>query len=168
MYKKRVEAGDAYAVFTFGYYYDLGLYGLPRDHTKALELWQQAGELCCAEAYYNIGNAYYNGRGVERDERMADHYHELAAMGGNATSRHNLGTSECRAGNLDRAIKHWLISTGSGRNESVKNMQHLYKHGHATKEDYTNALLAYQQCLEEIRSEQRDKAAAYGDDYKYY
>ena len=61
-----------------------------------------------------------------------------------------------------------LYAAGDGHNESVKNIQHLHRNGHATKDDYTKALLAYQKCIDEIRSEQRDKAAAYDDDYKYY
>ena len=165
--KKRVEVGDAYAIFGLGCCHSEGAYGLPRDHEKALELWHQAGELGYAGAYCNIGNAYHNGRGVERDEKKADHYYELAAIGGEVIARHNLGNAEARAGNLDRALKHWMISVG-GDNDSVKNIQDLYKHGHATKDDYTKALLAYQAYLEEIRSEQRVKAAAFSDNHKCY
>ena len=47
-------------------------------------------------------------------------------------------------------------------------IQQLYKLGHATKDDYSKALQAYQKYLDEIRSEQRDKAAAANDKYKYY
>ena len=141
---------------------------MPQDRTKALELWHRAGELCYAEAYHNIGCAYSTGVGVERDDKKADHYYELAAMGGFVAARHNLGNAEFRAGNWDRALKHWLISAGGGLNDSVKSIQHLYKHGHATKDDYSNALRAYQAYLEEVRSEQRDKAAALNDDYKCY
>ena len=35
--------------------------------------------------------AYYHGNGVERDEKKAARYYELAAIGGHVTSRHNLG-----------------------------------------------------------------------------
>ena len=59
---------------------------------KALELWHRAVELGYAAAYYSIGYAYYNGKGVEKDNKRAIHYWELAAMGGDATSRHNLGS----------------------------------------------------------------------------
>ena len=138
------------------------------NHAKALELYQQAGELGYADAYHNIGSAYHFGEGVERDNKKADHYYELAAMGGLASARHNLGLFEFHAGNWDRAIKHYMISAGDGSNNSVKNIQGLYKHGHATKDDYTKALLAYQKYLDEVRSEQRDKAAAANDRYKYY
>ena len=166
--KKRVEAGDANAIYNLAYYYSNGMHGMPRDHDKALECWHKAGELGYSAAYHNIGNAYRNGRGVERDTKKANHYFELAAMWGDATARHNLGCAEAGAGNWDIAIKHYMIAAGDGDNDSVKGILHLYKHGHATKEDYTKALLAYQKYLDEIRSEQRDKAAAADDRYKYY
>ena len=168
--KKRIEAGDAEAIFSLGCYYVEELYGLPRDHNKALELWHRAGELGFATAYYNIGNAYdhHSGRGVERDNKKADHYYELAAMQGSVYARHNLGCDEDHAGNWDRAIKHYMIAAGGGDSDSVKRIQQLYRTGHATKEDYTNALQAYQTCLDEIRSEHRDRAAAADDQDKYY
>ena len=80
--KKRVEVGDAQALSGLGCFYDLGRYGLPRDTTKARELYHRAGELGLAKAYFNIGNTYHHGRGVERDEKKTNHYYELAAMGG--------------------------------------------------------------------------------------
>ena len=40
--------------------------------------------------------------------------------------------------------------------------------GHATKYDYAKALKSYQAYLSEVRSDQRDKAAAFSDRYKYY
>lgn len=79
-----------------------------------------------------------------------------------------LGSLDGRADNLDQAIKHYMIAAGAGFNNSVKMIQQLYKLGHATKEDYTSALRAYQSYLDEIRSEQRDEAAAFSDRFKYY
>ena len=167
-YKKRVDAGDANAMFCLGGDYSEGLFGLTRDRTKAMELLQRAGELGCAKAYCNIGCAYDNGRGVERDEKKAIHYYELAAMGGDGMARHNLGCSEYEKSNWDRATKHWLIAAGGGYDNSVKGIQQLYLDGHATKEDYAKALRAYQKNLGEIRGEQRDHAASFIEEYKYY
>ena len=166
--KKRVEAGDAEAIFNLGSFYSEGACGLSQDYAKALELWHQAGEIGFAGAYFNIGNAYNIGRGVERDKKKADHYYELTAMRGAPEARHNLGNSERCAGNWERAIKHYMISAGAGWNDSVKNIQLLYKAGVAMKQDYTKALLAYQAYLEDVRSEQRDQAAAFDDEYKCY
>ena len=40
--------------------------------------------------------------------------------------------------------------------------------GYGTKEDNSKALQVYQTYISEIRSEQRNEAAAYSDHYKYY
>ena len=167
MYTKRVEVGDATAIFGLGCFYDNAMYGLPRDHEKALELHHRAGELGCAEAYGNIGSVYLTGEGVERDEKKTNHYYELAAIGGYVATRHNLGNSEFHAGNYDRAIKHYMISAGGGYSGSVKYIRQMYSDGDATKEDFAKALRAYQVYLEEVRSEHRDQAAAADDGNKY-
>ena len=68
---KRVEVGDAHAIYDMGCYYSNGVCGMPQHHAKALELWHQAAELGNTASYYNIGVAYYDGEGVERDEKKA-------------------------------------------------------------------------------------------------
>jgi len=68
-YEKRIELNDAYATYNMGGYHARGLYGLPRNMAKALELWHRAGELGSAEAYYNIGIAYEMGMGVVADKK---------------------------------------------------------------------------------------------------
>ena len=48
-------------------------------------------------------------------------------------------------------------------------IQKMYKDGHATKDDYAKALKAYQAYISEIKSDQREAAAACGEDEcKYY
>ena len=69
-----MEVGDEYAFFLMGCHYYLGRHGLPQDSAKATELWHKAGKF----GYAHIGHAYYYGEGVERDTKMASHYHELA------------------------------------------------------------------------------------------
>ena len=75
------------------------------------------------EAYGNIADAYYNGEGVERDMKKAKHYYELAAMGGNVDARHNLGCIGGHAGNMSRAVKHWMIAAGAGYDDSLKEIR---------------------------------------------
>ena len=148
-------------------YYN-GSHGLPQDHAKVLELFHRAGELGNATSYYNIGNSYLQGNGVERDMKKAVHYWELAAMGGDMEARHNLGVFEKRYGNMDRALNHHMIAAGCGDNDSLEKIKQMFKKGAATKEDYTQALRAYQTYLVDIKSAQRDEAAAFDDEYKYY
>ena len=162
--KKRMEVGDAYAFALMGNAYSRGQYGLPQDRAKAVEFWHKAGKF----GYNNIGNSYNIGDGVEMDGEKAKHYLELAAMDGDSYARHNLGANEYNACNYDRALKHYMIAVRCGDTDSVKEIQQLYVNGHATKDHYANALQSHQAYLNEIKSDQRDKAAAFRDNYRYY
>jgi len=166
-HKKRVELNDPIGISDMGSFYAEGLHGLPQSHAKALELWNRAAGLGHADAYYNIACGYKIGRGVERDEKKAIYYSELAAMEGSVEARFNLGCSEWNLGK-ERALKHFMIAAEGGFYRSPKNIKSMYMDGHATKDDYAKALRAYQAYLIEIKSDQRDKAAAFNDEYKYY
>jgi TPR repeat protein len=164
--QKRVELDDAEAIFTLGIYYRDGELGLPQDYDKSLELFVRAGELGCAKAYCSFGAAYSNGNGVEIDMKKATHYYKLAAIRGSVYAGYNLGNNEQRAGNMNRALKHYMIAAEGGDSDSLRAIQKLYTNGHATKDDYAQALRAYQAYLAEIKSAQRDAAAAaYGKHY---
>jgi len=167
-YKIRMEAGDPIAIFNIGMFYRDGKRGKPQDYTKALELFHRARDLGHPEAYGSIGFAYMIGEGVDIDEKKGKHYYELGAMDGDTMARHNLGINEEEAGNTERALKHYMIAVRNGHDDSLKEIQDLFTKGHATKEDYTEALQSYQAYLMEIKSAQRDKAAAYSESYRYY
>ena len=158
--QKRVELGDAEATFNLGCKYRNGDDGFPQDDVKALELFVRAGGLGCAVAYNNVGYAYDLGNGVEIDEKKANHYYKLAAIGRDEVARFNLGLDEENAGNMNRALKHYMIAAEGGDDISLKQIQKLYTNGYARKEDYAKALRAYQAYLVEIKSSQRDAAAA--------
>ena len=165
--QKRMELKDAQAITLVGSYYYEGMFGLPQDYDRAMKLWKQAVELGNAAAYVSIGNWYYFGHGVDRDEKRAVHYFEKGAMGGCTGSRLALGYIEKNSGNMERAIKHFMISVAYGHNGSLKETKQLYSQGHATKDDYVKALRAYQKYLSEVKSTQRDEAAAAREDFKY-
>jgi len=167
--KKRVDSGnDAMAMHNLGVYYWDGANGFPQDYTKALELFHRARELDYVNAYNNIGNAYETGNGVEVDMKKSQHYYELAAIGGDAMARYNLGVMENNVNNLDRALKHHMIAVRGGYTKSLKKIKRFYSEGHASKEDYTTSLRSYQEYLDEIKSPQRDTVAATYDDCRYY
>jgi len=168
MINKRADAGDANAINHIGNYYEHGKRGYPQDYEKALEFYHRAGELGFSRAYYNIGNAYRIGNGVEVDNDKARHYYELAAMGGDAQARHNLGVYELNADNTYKATKHYMIAVRSGCNESLDTIRKMVTIGYATKDDYKKALESCQSYLDEIKSDPRDKAAAADEEYKYY
>ena len=166
--KERMEIRDPLATFNMACYYKKGTNGYQHDYTKALELFHCSADLGDPRGYNGICVAYELGHGVEVNKKKARHYFELAAVGGDELSRCNLGNIEMREGNADRALRHYMIAVRCGFLKSLKIIQEMYSHGHATKEDYSKALQSYQTYLEEIKSDRRDKAAAADEKYRYY
>ena len=160
--KRRADDCDAEAIYSLGVYYSNGEYGFTQNHAKAFELWNRAAELGSTDAYYNIGCVYLRGTGVEVDKKKANHFWELAAMRGVCQARFNLGVHEFKKGNVKRAIKHYMIAAESDYN-ALEAIQTLHHFGKATKEEYSQALRSYQAYLGEIKSRQRDEAAAFSD-----
>ena len=156
--KKLMDANNAHAFYTLGGWYSNGDHGIPQDMTKAYELWLRAGELGCAEGYFNLGIAYHFGRGVEVDEKKANHFYELAAMNGDVYARHNLGYVEEGAGKHHRAFKHYIISAKAGFKLSLDQVKKGFMDGIITKDEYANTLRAYQQRHDEMKSDGRDNA----------
>jgi len=167
--KKRVDIDDPLAMFMTGCDYQEGTDGFTQNYGKAFGLFYRAGELGCTKAYTNIGYAYTFGCGVEIDKKKAEHFYELAAMGGNVNARHNLGIKEENAGNMERALKHYMIAVRDGQNDSLEIIKRMYKDERASKDEYARALQSYQMYLSEIKSKQRDEAAAYDNElFRYY
>ena len=77
-------------------------------------------------------------------------------------------SEEFFAKKMDRAVRHYIIGVRLGEYNTLKNVHRLFICGFATKDDYTKALRAYQEYVDEIRSDQRDAAAAISDNYRYY
>ena len=95
---KRVEANDPAALFQKG------------DYDGAFEYLTNAAELGFAEAHNNLGVAYRDGEGVEKDEDKAVYHFEKAAICGNPDARHNLAAIEEKNGNIERSVKHLIIA----------------------------------------------------------
>jgi TPR repeat protein len=142
-------------------YHAFGEMGFRVDYSKSNELLLKAGELGSSEAYYNLGNAYYHGKGVERNVKKGKKYWELAAIGGNVSARNNLGATEGYAGNEQRAYRHFMIAAKAGDKECLDKVRKGFERGAVTKDDYAEALREYQKIHEETKSEMRDEAPRY-------
>jgi TPR repeat protein len=155
-----VEGNDAIAMNNLADSYRGGSGGLPQDYGKAMELYHQAGELGYAVSYHKIAYSYHNGHGAERDFKKAKHYRERAAIGGDVQARYILGCEEALGGNMNRAMKHPMISAGAEHDESLTQIRQCYMARHATKEDFEKALRAHKEAKDEMKSDQRDAAAS--------
>ena len=94
---------------------------------------------------------------------------KLAAIGGDATARHNLGTYEldqyntnprAKRESLDKAIKHFTIAAAAGNDGSLKILGGAFRKRFITKGDYEKALRAHQKTTGEAKSAQREGAEA--------
>ena len=162
MVGKRVDAGDADATEFLANSHFYGNLGLKRDVQRAVELWAEAADLGSITARFELGRSYYNGDGVPRDEARGVGHWEQAATNGHIESRHNLGAVEYITGNYHLSVKHYMISAKMGDKLSFEAIQELFTRGHATKEQYTEALKGYRVAVEETKSHQREEAIRRG------
>jgi len=158
---KLIDKGNAEALYTLGGCYENGFGGLSQDYQRGNELYLKAGELGCANGYFNLGNAYEKGRGVEMEvnKKKAKHYYELAAMGGSVSARNNIGLLEYRIGNQHRAFKHFIMAARAGHETSLDAVRIGFRNGLVTKDVYASTLRAHHESQIEMKSDAREKSA---------
>ena len=89
---KRVELKDPEALLQTALCYRDGLYGLPVDQAKCIELLRESADLGCPPAQYQLGAFYYTGNmGLEQNEEEELKYYKKAAEGGYLKAVHNVG-----------------------------------------------------------------------------
>ena len=154
---KRVKANDPAALRYVGKDRHGG-----GDYDGALKYITKAADLGDPEAHSQLGCMYWRGQGVEKDEEKAVYHYEKAAIGGHPQARHNLAGIEWKIiGNVERAVKHFIIAAKLGMEESMKQLWKHYSDGNITKEDLYTTLRAHQAAIDETKSEQRDAAEVF-------
>ena len=101
---------------------------------------------------------YRLGEGVEEDEEKMVYHWEVAAISGHPRARHNLGAFEEDNGNMERAVKHFIIAAKLGLEESMKALWTYYSFGHITKEDLDATLRTHHAAVDAMKSAHRDAA----------
>ena len=128
------------------------------NYETALEYLTKAAEVGDADSNHSLSCMYREGKGVEKDKRKEIYHLEKAAIGGHPEARHNLGYYEWKNGIFERAKKHFIIAANLGYEKSLKGIKELYAIGHASKEEYADALRAYQTAVEATKSSDREEA----------
>ncbi len=79
-------------------------------------------------------------------------------MTGHEVARNNLGTIEAQSGNMERAVKHWImISASAGHYDAMDNLLIAFNKGLGVSKDaLTSTLATYNTACAEMRSEARD------------
>ena len=143
---KRVKANDPVAMSQMGTKcFSEG------DYDGAFEYLTKAAELGDLMAHYHSGVLHMNGEGVQKDEEKMVYHWEMAAIGGHPMARHLLAIIEEDNGNMERAVKHYIIAASLGDELSMKR---LWK----AKEDLDATLRSHHAAIDAMKSEQRDIA----------
>jgi len=86
---------------------------------------------------------------------------EEAAIGGHPAARYNLGCYEEGNGNIERAVKHYIITAKLGLDAGLGAVKKGFVKGVVSKEDYAAALRGHQAAVDATKSKQREEAYNY-------
>ena len=153
---ERVEVNDPAALQQIG-----AKCGKEGDYDKAVEYYTKAAELGDVDAHYTLGVMYYKGKDIEKDEEKGVYHWEKAAIGGHPQARYTLAIIEEGNGNIERAVKHYIIAANLGLEKSMKDLWEYYSDGHITKEELDVTLRGHQAAIDATKSAQRDAAEVY-------
>jgi tetratricopeptide (TPR) repeat protein len=154
---KRVKANDPVALTEVG----KTRYG-EGDYERAFEYFTKAAAFGDAEAHYKLSIMYEFGEGVGKDKKKEVYHLEEAVMGGHPVARYNLGVEEKINGRMDRAVKHFIITAKLGDDPALEVVKQSFIEGLVSKEDFEAALRGHQAAVDATKSEQREKAYAFG------
>jgi len=149
--KERMNAGHAETFDYMGHkmFHEQGNIG------KALDLWSRGAKLGNASSHHSIADVYLHGKGVEKDDKKAQYHLERAAIGGHEMARYSLGINEYNDGNMNRAMKHFMMAARTGYDESLKQVEKGHKWGIVEKDEYESTLSTHKVAQDEMKSNQR-------------
>lgn len=116
-------------------------------------------------AYYWLGVLSYDGRGTEKNDKMALHYFEKSVENGSRWIHgwHNLGlmyyNGEGAERDVQKAAEYWEVGASKGSASSANNLAWLYYDGEGSqfKKDETLALKYFNLAASLRRKEGRGK-----------
>ena len=150
---KRIEANDPVALSYEGW-----KQRQEGEYSSACAYFTKAAELGDADAHYRLAIMYNEGEGVEKDKGKYIHHLEEAVIGGHPYARYNLGVHENNNGNVERAVKHWIISATQGLDDAIKVLMKAFKQGFVEKDLLASTLRAHKAAVDATNSPQREAA----------
>ena len=119
-----------------------------QNYEEAMNWWVIAAKQGNADAQYNLGVMYDNGRGVPQDYKEAAKWYQLAAMQGHASAQHNLGVMyEVGRGipqDDSEAVRLYQLAANQGNASAQLNLGYMYAHGRGVPQDDSEAVRLFQ------------------------
>ena len=101
------------------------------DYAAALRLWRPLADKGDADAQYNLGRMYANGRGVPQDYAAAVSWYRKAAEQRHADAQYNLGGMYAKGQGVPQdyvqAHMWWNLAAAKGDTDAVKNRDIVVK-----------------------------------------
>ena len=117
-----------------------------------------AAKLGSVQAHYKLAFSYRDGDwGLKKNIEKIFHHYKVAALWGHPLARHSLGCLEYDGRRFGRALRHWMLSVKMGHEISLKYILKFHKMRFATKDDYAQALLEYQNVTKRWRATKETK-----------
>ncbi len=117
------------------------------DYEAAVPLLREAAEKGDATGQRLLGNCYFNGLGVEKDEQEAVKYYRLSAEQGNAPAQFNLGLSYENGQGVEqdyaKAAEYFKLAADQGLDIAQHELGYLYYLGYGVEQDYKKAFEYY-------------------------
>ena len=129
---------------------------IKENYSRAFEYLTKAAELGDTRGHFRLACLYQEGKGVQKDVGKMIYHFEEAAIAGHPDARYLLGEHEYENGNMDRAVKHLIISANQGHDASMKTLMDFFKQRFVSKDDLAVALRAHKAAVDATKSSQRE------------
>lgn len=112
--------GNADSQHTLGVYYSKGCLGIIQDHDQAVRYYTMAAKQGHIEAQCDLGECYYEGRGIDRDYNQAVYWWEKAAEKDCIRAQHGLSSCYFHGHGVGQDLeKATMLFTNATKQSSV-------------------------------------------------
>lgn len=122
------------------------------DHATALPLYRQAAEKGDVWAMIRIGQMYYDGQGVTKDDGVGAHWIGKAAEAGGAETMFDVGYmyhwGEDLPMDYNEALRWFRKAAELGNANAMIDLGNMYENGKGVLQDYNEAIRWYRQAAE--------------------
>lgn len=134
---KLADKGDTAALQKLGTYH---LLGRPRpDYSKAYRYFRKAADQDDVRSMYYLGEIYYHGWGIGKDENMALEYFDTAADDGDRDALYALGMMYLKGDivdrNVDKALDYLMSASEKGQTQAHNAIGAIYDEGTCVDRD---------------------------------
>jgi TPR repeat protein len=122
-------------------------YGTAHNYIPAAECYLKAAERGHIKAQVALGHLYFEGKGVEKDDKKAFDWLHKAAEQGDSIAQYTIGLMYHDGDGVEQDYSkalHWYQkSAGQGYYKAQYNLGHMYEKGNGVPVDYQEMLRLY-------------------------